>query len=143
LQATALVHEAYLRLLNRAGAAEGGSWNSRAHFFAAAAEAMRRILVENARRKRRYKRGSDHVRVAIDIAGVPSPTPAFDMLEIADVLADLELEHPEHATVVKLRYFVGMTIAECADALGVATPTVERRWRYARAWLAQRLHEGP
>jgi DNA-directed RNA polymerase specialized sigma24 family protein len=90
-----------------------------------------------------FKRGADHVRVAIDIASVPAPTPAFDLLEIADALTDLESEHPEHATVVKLRYFVGMTIAECADALGVATPTIERRWRYARAWLAKRLHEGP
>jgi RNA polymerase sigma factor (TIGR02999 family) len=141
LQATALVHEAYLRLLKRAGAAEGKVWSSRAHFFAAAAEAMRRILIENARRKRRYKRGADHIRVAIDIASIPSPAPSFDMLEIADALTDLEAELPEHATVVKLRYFVGMTIAECAEALGVATPTVERRWRYARAWLAQRLHE--
>jgi RNA polymerase sigma factor (TIGR02999 family) len=141
LQATALVHEAYLRLLKRAVGTDGDAWDSRAHFFAAAAEAMRRILVENARRKRRYKRGSDKIRIAIDVASLPSTTPSFEMLEIADALTELEKEHPEHATVVKLRYFVGMTIAECADALGIATPTVERRWRYARAWLAQRLHE--
>ena len=138
LQATSLVHEAYLWLVD---AETAQRWNSRGHFFAAAAEAMRRILVENARRKRRYKRGSDKVRVLIDVASLPAPTLPFDVLEIAEALAELEREHPEHATVVKLRYFVGMTISECADALGVATPNIERRWRYARAWLAQHLNE--
>lgn len=141
LQATALVHEAYLRLLRGAVGTGGDAWRSRAHFFVAAAEAMRRILIENARRKGRRKRGGEKVRVDIDVSSLPSKAAPFDMLEIAEVLAELETEHPEHATVVKLRYFVGMTIAECADALGVATPTIERRWRYARAWLAQRLDE--
>jgi DNA-directed RNA polymerase specialized sigma24 family protein len=75
------------------------------------------------------------------LASIPSQASPVDVLEIADALSELELEHPEHATVVKLRYFVGMTIAECSDALGLATPTIERRWRYARAWLAQRLNE--
>jgi RNA polymerase sigma factor (TIGR02999 family) len=116
-------------------------WSGRSHFFAAAAEAMRRILVENARKKHRHKRGGDKVRLAIDVDGVPADAPPFDILEIEDALARLEAEHPEHATVVKLRYFAGMTIWQCAEALGVATPTIERRWRYARAWLAQRLNE--
>jgi DNA-directed RNA polymerase specialized sigma24 family protein len=77
------------------------------------------------------------------LASVASGASTFDVLEIEDALAELEREHPDHATVVKLRYFVGMTISECADALAVATPTIERRWRYARAWLAQRLGEAP
>lgn len=142
LQATALVHEAYLRLLKSPSGSAGDLWHSRAHFFAAAAEAMRRILVENARRKSRLKRGGEKMRVPLEGAGLVSAGPTTDMLDVAEAVAELEAQFAEHATVVKLRYFVGMTIAECADALGVARPTIERRWRYARAWLAQRLKEG-
>lgn len=141
LQATALVHEAYIRLLKGTDGADADIWKNRAHFFAAAAEAMRRILVESARRKRRHKRGGKKPRLAVDLASLSAPAPPFDVLEIADALTDLEAEYPDHAMLVKLRYFLGMTIAECANALGVATPTIERRWRYARAWLAQRLKQ--
>jgi RNA polymerase sigma factor (TIGR02999 family) len=135
LQPTALVHEAYLRLV---GFDSGQPWNGRGHFFAAAAEAMRRILVEQARRKGRLKRGGDCTRVDLP-ADAAADEPAIDVLALDDALTAFAAAHPEKAEVVKLRFFAGMTTAEAAAALGVSTATAERHWRYARAWLARRL----
>ncbi|MBI1915940.1 MAG: sigma-70 family RNA polymerase sigma factor [Planctomycetes bacterium] len=142
LQATALVHEAYLRLVASPGREAGESelhWNSRGHFFAAAAEAMRRILVENARRKGRRKRGGDWRRCNVQVNEPAAPGPDVDILAVDEALTRLAKEHPEKAELVKLRYFVGMTLAEAASALGISTATADRRWRYARAWLARHL----
>jgi RNA polymerase sigma factor (TIGR02999 family) len=136
LQATALVHEAYVRLV---GSDQGQPWNGRGHFFAAAAEAMRRILVDQARRKGRVKRGGDLRRVDLAAQEPASESPEVDLLALDEALTLLAAEHPEKAELVKLRFFAGMTIAEAAGALGVSTATAERHWRYARAWLARRL----
>jgi RNA polymerase sigma factor (TIGR02999 family) len=141
LQATALVHEAYLRLVKspeREGAEEP-HWNGRGHFFAAAAEAMRRILVESARRKGRQKRGGDLRRLDVQLNEPAAPGLDPDILAVDEALAELAREHPEKAELVKLRYFAGMTLAEAASALGLSTATADRRWRYARAWLARYL----
>ena len=139
LQATALVHEVYLRLVDVDRAQQ---WNSRGHFFAACAEAMRRILVENARRKGRRKRGGDWQRcdLQVQVPAVAGPDP--DVLAVDEALSELAREHPEKAELVKLRYFAGLTLAEAADALGISTATADRRWRYARAWLGRRLRPG-
>jgi RNA polymerase sigma factor (TIGR02999 family) len=132
LQATALVHEAYLRLVDVELAQH---WNSRGHFFAAAAEAMRRILVERARAKGRQKRGGHLQRIdldAVDIAVSASPDQLLALDETIRALADVD---PPAAGVVKLRYFAGLTIEQAAAALGVSTKTAYRHWNYARAWL--------
>jgi RNA polymerase sigma factor (TIGR02999 family) len=136
LQATALVHEAYLRLV---GSESEQSWDNRGHFFAAAAEAMRRILVENARRKGRLKRGRDHRRVEFDAIGIAIDGPADDLLALDEALSKLDETHPEKAELVKLRYFAGFTVAEAAQALGIATTTADRYWTFARAWLFREL----
>ena len=136
LQATALVHEAYLRL---AGAEKTPRWETRGHFFAAAAEAMRRILVEQARRKGRQKRGGDWRRWDVQLSEPAAEGPDVDLVAVDEALTELAREHPEKAELVKLRYFAGMTLAEAASALGISTATADRRWRYARAWLARRL----
>jgi RNA polymerase sigma factor (TIGR02999 family) len=135
LQATALVHEAYVRLV---GTKKGQSWDARGHFFAAAAEAMRRILVENARRKRRLRHGGGHKRHdldAIDLAADADDT----LLAVDDAMAKLEAEEPVVAEVVKLRYFAGFTIEQTAEALAISVRTANRHWAYARAWLHQQL----
>ena len=131
LQATALVHEAYLRLV---GAGPARDWDGRGHFFAAAAEAMRRILVEAARRKGRRKHGGGRA------AGRPRrrrrpPSPADDLLALDEALDRLAADDPRPAELVKLRYFAGLTVAEAAAALGVSAATADRHWAYARAWL--------
>jgi RNA polymerase sigma factor (TIGR02999 family) len=136
LQATALVHEAYLRLVD---VKKVQLWNSRGHFFAAAAEAMRRILVEQARRKGRLKRGPDKERVNLDELEIAFEGPADDMIALDDALARLAQKHPEKAELVKLRYFAGLTVNEAAEVLGVSTSTVDRHWTYARAWLFREL----
>ena len=136
LQATALVHEAYLRLVD---AEKVQHWNGRGHFFAAAAEAMRRILVENARRKGRRKRGGDWQRWDVQLNEPAVEGPDADILAVDEALAQMAREHPEKAQLVKLRYFAGMTLAEAASALGISTATADRQWRYARAWLARYL----
>ncbi len=138
LEATALVHEAYLRLVDVHHAER---WNSRGHFFAAAAEAMRRILVESARRKGRRKRGGDLRRLDVQLNEPAVEGPGADILAVDEALAELAHEHPEKAELVKLRYFAGMTLAEAASALGISTATADRRWRYARAWLARHLRQ--
>jgi RNA polymerase sigma factor (TIGR02999 family) len=141
LQATALVHEAYLRLVvsGEASAPRVQHWNSRGHFFAAAAEAMRRILVENARSKGRRKRGGDWRRCAVQVNEPAIAGPDVDILAVDEALAQLAKGHPEKVELVKLRYFAGMTLAEAASALGISTATADRQWRYARAWLARHL----
>jgi RNA polymerase sigma factor (TIGR02999 family) len=136
LDATALVHEAYLRLV---GTEQLVQFNGRGHFFGAAAEAMRRILVESARRKGRLKRGGNWQRCDV-LANEPFVEgPEAEVLAVHEALDALAAEHPDKAELVKLRYFAGLTLPEAAEALGVSTATAERRWRYARAWLARRL----
>jgi RNA polymerase sigma factor (TIGR02999 family) len=132
LQATALVHDAYIRLVN---VEKAQHWNSRGHFFAAAAEAMRRILVENARRKGRVRHGQGQKRVELpDVAATSGATPET-ILAVDDALERLGEEDPTAATIVKLHFFAGMTLDETADALGIARATVYRQWSYARAVL--------
>jgi RNA polymerase sigma factor (TIGR02999 family) len=135
LQATALVHEAYLRLV---GPGPGRPWNSHAHFFAAAAEAMRRILVEAARRKGREKHGGGRRRVALEDAADPNGR-AGDLLALDDALAALAREDPAKADLVKLRYFAGLTLEEAAACRGISLATAKRHWAVARAWLYDAL----
>lgn len=135
LQATALVHEAYLRLIG--GGAE--SWENRRHFFAAAAEAMRRILVDRARRKRRVRHGGGHQRVELDAAEIPIETPPGDLLALDEALDQLASEDPQKAELVKLRFFAGLGEQEAAELLGISRATAARHWAYARAWLFDRL----
>jgi RNA polymerase sigma factor (TIGR02999 family) len=116
-------------------------WNSRGHFFAAAAEAMRRLLVENARRKGRLKRGGEMRRHDVHINDPAIDGPNTDVLALDEALSQFACEHPEKAQLVKLRYFAGLTLAEAASALQVSTATADRHWRYARAWLARRLRQ--
>jgi len=137
LQATALVHEAYLRLVDVEKAQQ---WDSRGHFFAAAAEAMRRILVDNARRKGRPKHGGDRRRVDLE-EGLAVSEPPEDLLALDHALDKLAREEPLKAELVKLRFFAGLTIPESAKMLGISTATAERYWNYARVWLYAELHE--
>lgn len=132
LQPTALVHEAYLRLVGNDAAQP---WNSRGHFFAAAAEAMRRILVENARRKQSEKYGGGHRRV--DLANVDPAVdgPDIDLIALNDALDRLAVSDPRKAELVQLRYFAGLTIEQAAQALGISTSTADNDWAYAKAWL--------
>src|SRR5437763_2655602 len=139
LQPTALVHEAYVRLV---GGDKPQEWNGRGHFFAAAAEAMRRILVEAARRKGRQKRGGDRERVDLDGLAVPAPEPVDDLLALDEALAQLAAADPQAAELVKLRYFAGLTVPQAAAALGVAPRTADFLWAYARSWLLQRIEAG-
>jgi RNA polymerase sigma factor (TIGR02999 family) len=136
LQATALVHEAYLRLL---GDDQSQHWDGRGHFFSAAAEAMRRILIENARRKRSTKAGGEMTRH--DVADVPVAAPELgeDLLALDDALNRLAEQDPVKVELVKLRYFGGLTFDEAADVLGISTTTANRYWSFARAWLHQEI----
>jgi len=136
LAATALVHEAYLRLVD--GQARQ-NWNSRGHFFAAAAEAMRRILIENARRKKRLKHGGNRPRVDLDEACLVTEAPADDLLALNEALEKLTSESPARADLVKLRYFAGLTLEEAAAAMNISLATAKRYWTYSRAWLYQAL----
>jgi RNA polymerase sigma factor (TIGR02999 family) len=131
LQATALVHEAYLRLV---GTQDPG-WNGRGHFFAAAAEAMRRILVENARRKKRLRHGGGGLKLDLEGVDLAGSAPAEDLLALDEALEVLARKDPTAAQLVKLRYFAGLTMAEAATALGISLRTAERNWTYARTWL--------
>ena len=137
LQATALVHEAYLRLVG----SETPSWNSRGHFFAAAAEAMRRILIENARRKRAEKHGGDLKRVELDGVDVPEAAPSDDILALDEALSKLAAEDPTKAELVKLRYFGGLSVEDAGRVLGISRATADRYWAYARVWLYSELNE--
>jgi RNA polymerase sigma factor (TIGR02999 family) len=136
LQATALVHEAYLRLV------DGNviqRWESRGHFFAAAAEAMRRILVDNARRKRAQKHGGQWARQELDDVDIAAPNPSEDLVSLDEALAKLEASDPVKAQLIKLRYFAGLSEEDAARALGVSRATVQRHWRFAKAWLLDEL----
>jgi RNA polymerase sigma factor (TIGR02999 family) len=138
LEATALVHEAYLRLL---GAEQAQQFNSRGHFFAACAEAMRRILVEQARRKNRLKHGREHQRVDLESGCRVSAAPSLDLLALDEALSRLAEAEPAKAELVKLRFFAGLTMPEAAAALGVSLATAERYWTFAKAWLYAELAE--
>jgi RNA polymerase sigma factor (TIGR02999 family) len=136
LQPTALVHEAYLRLV---GPADEQHWAGRGHFFAAAAEAMRRILVDAARRKRRDRHGGDRQRVDLDAAQPPAPDPRHALIALDAALIRLAAEDPQAARLVELRHFAGLTVAEAAQTLGLAPRTADRVWAFARAWLHREL----
>jgi RNA polymerase sigma factor (TIGR02999 family) len=140
LQATALVHEAYLRLVD---VEQAQHFNSRGHFFAACAEAMRRILVENARRKKRVKHGGADRRVDLDASCVVGPDPEDDLEALDEALGRLERADPLAARLVKLRFFAGLSMPEAAGALGIPLRTAQRNWTYARAWLHRTLAAGP
>jgi RNA polymerase sigma factor (TIGR02999 family) len=135
LQATALVHEAWLRL----EANENQGWQSRKHFFAAAAQAMRHILIERARHKLRARHGAGLERVDLDEIEIPAPTDDDRILQLSDALDELALLAPEKAEVVKLRFFVGLGEQETAELLSLSPRTVERYWRYAKTWLFERI----
>jgi RNA polymerase sigma factor (TIGR02999 family) len=139
LQATALVHEAYLRLVDQDRTRR---WDSRGHFFAAAAEAMRRILVERARRKRAEKHGGRHQRQDVDDVEIVAASPTEDLLALDEALTRLEAEDPSKADLVKLRYFAGLSIEDTARALGISSATAKRQWAYARAWLFRQIEGG-
>jgi RNA polymerase sigma factor (TIGR02999 family) len=132
LQATALVHEAYLRLVDGDRAA---NWTSRAHFFGAAAEAMRRILVDQARRKQADKRGGKGRRVPLDTADLGFTSPADELLDIDEALTRLAAEDPQAARLIQLRYFAGLSIEDAAEAVGIARSTAYEHWSYARVRL--------
>jgi RNA polymerase sigma factor (TIGR02999 family) len=136
LQATALVHEAYLRMV---GPDDDQRWQNRGHFFAAAAEAMRRILVENARRKRSAKHGGGLVRHGFDDIQLVAPELCDDLEALDEALNRLATKDPIKAELVKLRHFAGLSIEEAAQALGISTTTANRYWAYARAWLHQEI----
>jgi RNA polymerase sigma factor (TIGR02999 family) len=138
LQATALVHEAYLRLL---GKTPDKPWDHRGHFFAAAAEAMRRILVEQARRKRRIRHGGALQRIELDQAYPLVESPREELLALDEALTRLAALNPIRAEVVKLRFFAGLTMPEVAQTLGISLPTAERYWAFARTWLFAELQQ--
>jgi RNA polymerase sigma factor (TIGR02999 family) len=135
LQPTALVHEAYLRVVG----SEDPGWDGRGHFFAAAARAMRDILVEQARRKAALKRGGDRHRIAIENADPAIEPPSDNVLAVDEAVKRLEQDDPRKGQIVNLRYFARMTTAETAAALGISVGTVEREWRYIRTWLQREL----
>lgn len=135
LQATALVHEAWLRL----GGEDQPAWQNRAHFFAAAAESMRRILVDRARRRQSLRRGGKAERVALDSIELATPMTDDQLLAVHEALDDLAAHDPLKADLVKLRYFAGLTFAEAGKVLGLSPTTTKRHWTYARAWLYRKL----
>lgn len=139
LQATALVHEAYVRLVD--GAPRGTGWKNRGHFFAAAAEAMRRILVEQARQRKSSKHGGHFERTELDLHDVAAPASRsnVDLLDLHEALSEFEREEPHIAQLVKLRYFAGLSIEDAAEALEISPATAKRHWAYARAWLYGRM----
>ncbi|MFN9854063.1 MAG: ECF-type sigma factor [Planctomycetota bacterium] len=136
LQPTALVHEAYLRLVDQSNEPK---WSHRGHFYAAAAEAMRRILVESARRKRALKRGGDRERVALDPELIADTARHPDVLALDEALTKLAATRPELAKLVSLRYFAGLTMEQAANALGIPLRTAQRHWTYVRVWLLEEL----
>jgi RNA polymerase sigma factor (TIGR02999 family) len=138
LQSSDLVHEAYLRLV---GEGDQKQWDGRAHFFAAAAEAMRRILVENARRKNRLKHGGGRLRVDLDAVGFLANEPSEDLEALDEALDKLAEEDPAKAELVKLRFFAGLTIPEIAQVKKISLATAERHWTYARTWLYAELKD--
>ncbi len=140
LQATALVHEAYLRLVD---AEAQQKWDNRGHFFAAAAEAMRRILVDSARRKIRPKHGGDQERVNVDEIQISAGADREKLLQVHELVDELAAEDPVKAEVVKQKFFVGLSNAESAAVMGISEKTVNRHWRYGKAWLYSKIQAGP
>lgn len=138
LQATALVHEAYLRLIDQTRV----RWQNRAHFFAVAAQSIRRILVDHARGKRRQKRGGGRPTLSLDEALALGHERETDLVALDEALTRLSVEHPDKARVVEMRFFGGLTTEDAAEVLDVTTRTVERHWQFARAWLYRSLAEG-
>jgi len=136
LQATALVHDAYIRLVD---VAKAQHWDSRRHFFSAAAESMRRLLVERARRKGRLKRGGQQNRIPLEEVDIAIEDTRLDVLALDEALSKLAAQSPEQAEIVQLRFFAGLSHEEVAEMLGVSTITVKRHWRYARVWLLQQM----
>ena len=138
LQATALVHEAYVKLVNVASSEQ---WDSRGHFFAAAAESMRRILVDNAHRKNTLKRGGDRKRVDLEDANLAENQPTEDVIALDDALRDLESQEAQTAELVKLRYFAGFTNRQAAELLGISRRKADSLWAFAKVWLYERMSE--
>ncbi|MHC4627648.1 MAG: ECF-type sigma factor [Planctomycetota bacterium] len=138
LQATALVHEAYIRLVG----SQAKDWRGRAHFFAAAAEAMRHILIDKARQKQRLKRGGARQKVDLEEAEVAVEGRSIDLIALDEALCKLAAEDPVKAELVKLRYFAGLTIEQAAEMLEISRATADRYWSYARAWLFHEINEG-
>ena len=138
LQATALVHEAYLRLVGP----EARNWNSRTHFFSASAEAMRRILIDNARKKRRLKRGGGQKKLGLEDVELAIEAPSDDLIALDEALTKLASKDKVKADLVKLRYFAGFTLEQAADILGLSTTSAKRQWTYARAWLYRQITAG-
>jgi RNA polymerase sigma factor (TIGR02999 family) len=138
LQATALVHEAYVRLVD---GDKDRPWNSRGHFFAAAAEAMRRILVDQARKKKSRKHGGGLDRVPLEEVEIGTPEPAVDLLAVNDALKKFEHLDKAGAELVKLRYYAGLTLSQAADVIGISSSKADRQWAYARAWLHKELKD--
>jgi RNA polymerase sigma factor (TIGR02999 family) len=143
LQATALVHEAYLRLVQGSHREQAGSWDSRRHFFAAAAEAMRRILVERARQRHSLKAGGDRQRIDLSDAEPVIDVPGDEILALHEALEALERKDRRKAELVKLRFFAGLTNEDAAQALGISVSTADNDWAYARAWLRLRIADEP
>jgi RNA polymerase sigma factor (TIGR02999 family) len=137
LQATALVHEAYIRLVG----SEGRNWKSRTHFFAAAAEAMRRILIDNARRKQRLKHGGGQQKIDLYEIESAIEEPSEDIIALDEALEKLAMEDPMKADLVKLRYFAGLTMQQAAEMLSISSATADRYWSYARAWLFDKINK--
>lgn len=142
LDATALVHEAYLRLVGKSAEGDSHEWEGRSHFFAAAAEAMRRILIEKARRKQRQKRGGGRPHLDIELADLASPMPDEDLLALDEAMSRLAVEDPVRAKLVQLRFYAGLSNEEAARMLGISAVTAKRYWRYARAWLHREISKG-
>jgi len=139
LQATALVHEAYLRLV---GGDDSQQWANRGHFFAAAAEAMRRVLVENARRKHRLKHGGDRTRLEVELTGLPARMADDDLIALDEALEKLHQQDPLKARLVTLRFFAGLTIEQAAEVLSISRVSAFRYWTFARAWLHHEITGG-
>lgn len=137
LQATALVHEAWLRLAD----SPGQTWENKAHFFGAAAEAMRRILVENARRKKALSHGGGLAQTTLDTTGIAAPIPDEQLLAVDEALEALSRQDPQAAQLVKLRFFIGLPHREAAEILGLSHTKADRTWLFAKAWLAQTLEK--
>ncbi|MGN6133575.1 MAG: ECF-type sigma factor [Aureliella sp.] len=142
LSATALVHEAYLKLSASKWASQSQVWTNKSVFFAVASEAMRQIIIDHHRKKASQKRGGQHARLHIEIDSLPGQSAPVDVLALSEALDVFAASHPTKAVLVKLRYFAGLSMPECAEALDVSLPTAERHWRYARAWLADYLGVG-
>jgi RNA polymerase sigma factor (TIGR02999 family) len=140
LQATALVHEVFLRLV---GTEKPQQWNDRRHFFGAAAEAMRRILVESVRRKQRCKHGGDFCRREVELDGIAATVPDKDLLELSEAIDELSKHDPQSAELVKLRFFAGFSMEETARLVGLSRAAAHRHWIYARAWLFARVRGLP